>query len=197
MPSFKSILSGNDRWSVISYLRSFNKNYVQPVPGQGGAIATKEVKLRMSFDSQKRNITVVCNEMTKDNPSKPVEGAGIQLLVARYFGNMPVSDTRNTDKTGQVKFAVPANIPGDVNGIITLIAKINDETGELEALETNLKIAAGIPIHPVALNAQRAMWNTRDKSPVWLVLVFSLSLIIVWVVIFYIFVSLGKVRKIE
>ncbi len=30
MPSFKTILAEEDRWDVISYIRSFNKNYVQP-----------------------------------------------------------------------------------------------------------------------------------------------------------------------
>ncbi len=195
MPSFKSILTEPDRWSVVAYVRSFNKSYVQPVPGQGGAVATKEVKLEMSYDSTKRRVTVLCSEVTKENQLKPLESAGIQLLLVRYFGNMTLSEPKLTDNSGRVRFAVPAGIPGDAAGMITLIAKVNDGSGLLGDAETTLKATAGVPIHPVALNAQRAMWNTRDKAPIWLTLVFSVSLVSVWGIIFYILFAIGRIRK--
>jgi hypothetical protein len=51
----------------------------------------------------------------------------------------------------------------------------------------------GIETHPVSLRAKRAMWNTVDKAPVWLTIVYPLALLIVLSVIGYIVLQIREI----
>ncbi len=39
---------------------------------------------------------------------------------------------------------------------------------------------AGMPVIPVSLTANRAMWNTVRKAPVWIILAYGLGVLAVW-----------------
>lgn len=196
MPSFKTTLTGDERWDVISYIRSFNPKYIQPNPEQKGAIVERNIKLNMYCDYKLKKIYVLCSEITIDKKIVPIDSAEIQLLVARYFGNMPVAASKVTNKRGEVTFDFPKNIPGNKYGIINLITRVNDETGLLGEAEASIKAGIGIATHPLSLTAQRAMWNIRSKAPVWLMLTYSLGVIVVWGLILYIILSVAKIKKI-
>ena len=52
MPQFKSILSEEQRWDVISYIRSFHPDYKQPNPELAIAAAKGgRSKIEIRFDS--------------------------------------------------------------------------------------------------------------------------------------------------
>jgi len=196
MPSFKATLSGDERWDVIAYIRSFNSKYIQPNPEQKGAFAEKNIKLNMYCDYKKQKIYVLCNEVTKDMRTVPVDSAEIQLLAARYFGNLPVAASKLTNKRGEVTFDFPKDIPGDKFGTIKLITRVNDETGLLGEAEASIRAGIGIVTHAVSLTAERAMWNVRSKTPVWVMLTYSLGVIVVWGFIFYIIISVARIKNI-
>jgi hypothetical protein len=196
MPSFKTTLNGDERWDVISYIRNFNPGYNQPSPEQKGAIVERNIKLNMYCDYKQKKICVLCYEITKEKKTVPVDSAEIQLLVARYFGNMPVAASKVTNKRGEVTFNFPKNIAGNKYGIIKLITRINDETGLLGEAEASIKTAIGIATHPLSLTAQRAMWNIRSKAPVWLMLTYLSGVIVVWGLILYIILSVARIKKI-
>lgn len=196
MPSFKTILSGDERWYVISYIRSFNSRYIQPNPDQKGAVVERNIKLNMYCNYKQKKIYVLCNEITKDNKIIPVDSAEIQLLAARYFGNMPVAASKVTNKRGEVTFDFPKNIPGNNYGVIKLITRVNDETGLLGEAEASIKAGIGIATRRVSLTAERAMWNVRSRAPVWLILTYSSGVIIVWGLILYIVLSVARIKKI-
>jgi mono/diheme cytochrome c family protein len=197
MPSFKTTLTGDERWDVIAYIRSFNSKYVQPNPDQKGAIAEKNIKMNMYCDYKKHKIYVLCNEITKDNRIVPVDSAEIQLLAARYFGNLPVAASKLTNKRGEVTFDFPKEIPGNKYGTVTLISRVNDETGLLGEAETSIKAGIGIAINTVSLTAERAMWNVRSKAPIWVMLSYSLVVIVVWGFILYIIISVARIKNIS
>ena len=195
MPSFKAALSGEERWDVISYLRSFNPSYVQPSPALQPAIVERNIKLNMYCDYKRKKIYTCCSEITKDNKTVPVDNAEIQLLVGRYFGNMPAAASIITNHNGEATFDFPQNIPGNRYGIIHLISRVNDETGLLGDAQAGIDAGIGLRIHPVSLTAQRAMWNIRSKSPVWLMLSYVIGVVVVWGLILYIAVSIAKIRN--
>ncbi|MCX6251631.1 MAG: c-type cytochrome [Bacteroidetes bacterium] len=197
MPSFQPILPEQDRWNIISYIRSFNPQYIQPTPQQKVAGGGRTIRLLLACDYNQKRLYVVCNEITKDKTIVPVENADIQLLAKRYFGNLQIGHSVHTNKIGLAVFDFPQNLPGDKFGMINLIARLNDETGILGEATTTLNARIGVPTQWVSLTAPRAMWNTRDKSPLWLTFTFSLCFIIVWGFIIYILVSLGKMKRIN
>jgi hypothetical protein len=192
MLSFKDRLSPDQIWGVISYLRSFNKNYTQQVEKvkektlYGGAV---KIVFNYLADSNQLQSTVIG---TKNGKTELLAEAGIKLYAKRWFGTLPIGEELKTDKTGNVVFKLPRNLPGDSIGNLTLIAKISDQEmyGNVTS-DTVLK--AGQPVNKPSLVAKRAMYNIMRKAPIWLLLVYFSGVIVVWT---FIILILLQVRKI-
>jgi hypothetical protein len=106
-----------------------------------------------------------------------------------------VGDPKTTNARGMVLFDFPSDLPGGQSGILEITARVKDETGLLYANEAKASLAIGKPYLLKSLTDARAMWSVRSKAPVWLILTFSLSLITVWGFIFYILISLKKLKQ--
>lgn len=189
MPQFKDIVSEDDLWFVISYFRSFNKDYIQP--------AIDNTKQYVSSVKAKFDITVLTNEkkiqvIATDTLNKPIKGIGIALFIKRYFGNLPLGEERKTNENGVALYDIPKNILGDKAGNVELIAKLNSEAGDYKKSET---LAIAIPTSKPSLTQQRAMWNIGFKAPIWLILSYSIVVLTIWGFLFYIVSMLGKLRK--
>lgn len=196
MPSFKNTISEEDRWNVISFLRSFNKKYIQPGPKKDEA-AEYEIHLQVSQLKEKNKIRVKATATSKLSPSpENVKNADVTIYVKRRFGNLQVDKKKTTNANGEVFFTIPPDIPGDTSGMLTLVTKLSDETGDFGEAETALNLQAGVPAHPKSLIDTRAMWTVRSRAPVWLILAYCGIVTIVIGCIGYIFTQLLKIRKI-
>lgn len=189
MPQFKDIVGEEDRWNVISYFRSFNKSYIQPAIEAGKKYANAvQATFAISVIKKEKKIQVIATD-TLNNPLKNIE---ISLFVKRYFGNLLVSEAGKTNDKGVVLFDIPKNLPGDKNGNVELIAKLNSDAGDYKKSEI---LAIGIPTLKPPLTQPRAMWNIGIKAPIWLVLSYSLVVLGVWGFLFYIISMIGKLKK--
>jgi len=195
MPQFGTILSDEERWQVISYIRSFNPNYTQPAPVIRAMSGSKNLKLRIYCNYKQKKIYVLCKEITKDKTEIAAKGIDIQLSVKRYFGILNLGDTKTTNSSGIAQFDFPSDLPGGQFGILDLKARVKDETGLLYANQVTARFAIGKPYLLKSLTEAHAMWSVRTKAPLWLVLTFTLSLITVWGFIFYILFSLKKLHQ--
>ena len=194
MPSFKNTLSSNDTWRIISYVRSFNEKYVQEIAKKlGFGSPVEQVKLLLSWIKDKNQVQVLLSAM-KEKTRQPVAGAEVKLFARRYFGNLLIDEPRNTDNQGIVLFNFPKNLPGDSTGFVQLLAKPTDEAafGETKA---DTSLAIGIPTYRPPLNQQRAMWNVVQKSPVWLLLAYTCSVLAVWGFIIYVLLQIRILYK--
>ncbi len=184
MPSFKNMLPISSIWNVVSYFRSFNKQYTQQVSPKPAKTSEGKTKIDLNWLKEKRQLTaLLTNENNK--VTKPVAGEEIQLFAVRYFGNLPVDKIKVTDKEGKAIFNFPEDIPGDSLGKIRLIARLADESkyGEIKT-DTMLKI--GMSTWRPPLNAQRAMWNIVQKAPLWLLISYITIVVSIWGFIFYV-----------
>jgi len=195
MPQFGNILSEDERWSVISFLRSFHKGYVQPEPGKT-TVAGKRIKLSMTCDTVKKKIIVKAVEITKEGPL-PAKGVGIAVFVRRYFGDMQLADSRLTSEYGYAGFDWPQDLPGDRSGNVILTARLSDPSQNMQEAMVRDTFAIGVPSDKPSLTDTRAMWSTRDKAPVWMILTYTLSVIVVWYFIIFIILSVLDIRKIK
>jgi mono/diheme cytochrome c family protein len=189
MPTFKEILTEDERWDVISYFRSFNKTYVQPDIAAGGQTAGQVAKLAVTYDSIRNKLNVFVTDTVK----KPLKGANITVLVKRYFGNMAVADASSTNEKGYVSFQIPKDIPGDKDGNIELIVKLSNESGS--DIKKSIKLAIGVPTNKPPLTQSRAMWNISIKAPIWLLLSYTLVVVGIWSFLIYIVLQLVKIKK--
>jgi len=191
MPSFKSVLSEDERWKVISYLRSFNKGYSQ-VLSKFDPNKSKLVKLDLSYDAATGKVTVkaVANEKSGVVVLKDAE---ISLFATRYFGRLQIEKSIRPDATGVAVFNFPKDLPGDKKGTVELVVKVTDDNyGEIE-LQKKLQI--GIPTDKPSLRADRAIWNVVTKAPLWIIFLYSLGVLVFALVLAYLVFSLSKIWK--
>jgi hypothetical protein len=193
MLSFKNTLTPFNIWNIISFIRSFNPQYVQKVAlqaeGKVALFANTHIKPSWVQDYF-QVVAIVSGE--KDHMIKPVTGAEIKLFAKRYFGNLPIDVAKNTDSVGKAVFTFPTDLPGDSSGFVKMYAKLSDEIsfGDVRA-DTSLNV--GVPTWKPPLNQERAMWNVVQKTPIWLLLTYSLVVLIVWGIIFYIIIQLRAI----
>ena len=198
MPTFKNILADKDRWSVISYIRSFNAKYVQPdtVPAKGLIDYIVEMTVtRLNDTSNKVKVAAIAYTIEDPTPIKVV-GADITLFAERTFGMLPIDKKKTTDNNGEAIFNCPKDLPGDTAGNVNLTVSLIDEVGSFGEGETKARLKVGMPFTPVSLLDTRAMWSVRGNAPIWLILTYCGAVLVVFGFIIYILNQLLKMRKI-
>ena len=192
MPSFKEILTPKDIWSVIAYIRSFNNGYVQEVEkvvNNTGYSGTVRIFLSQPDTLNKIKAVVLGENKNKIEPLANVE---VKLFVKRYFGSLPVDEVKTTNDSGIVEFNAPKILPGDSIGMLHFTAMLTNQElyGSVKA-DTALEM--GVPTNKPSLRAKRAMWNTMNKAPYWILITYFGGLLAVWGTLFYILFQLRKI----
>lgn len=193
MPSFKNTMTTTDVWKVISFIRSFDDKYVQEVAKKSVLGAVQGVKMLMTWNAESRQVQVLLTYM-KEGIRQTVVGADMKLFVQRYFGNLPVDGTKTTDNLGIARFNFPKDLPGDAKGIVKLTARPVDEATFGEA-KADTVMAIGVATYRPPLNEPRAIWNVVSKTPIWLLLSYTLSVLAVWGMIFFVALQIRKIFK--
>ncbi len=192
MPNFKNTLSEEERWKVISYIRSLNKKYVQ-VLSKTDPSKSKLVKINMNFNAatNKMNVSVIANETSGVVVLKDAE---IMLFVNRYFGRLQVDKTIRTDKDGNATFNFPKDLPGDSLGNLNIIVKVSDDLyGEIESQS---KLTIGVPTDKPSLTAKRAIWNVLKLAPWWIIITYTSIVLVVGLFLLLIVRNLFRINKI-
>ena len=191
MPSFKNVLSEDERWRVISFIRSSNKSYVQTL-SKFDPNKSKLVKITLNFDPATHTIRVlaIANEKSGVVVLKDAE---VALFATRYFGRLQIGKSTKTDKDGVANFKFPKDLPGDKTGVVELAAKVNDENyGEIESVS---KMKVGTPTDKPALNKDRAIWNVMAKAPIWIIVLYSFGVLVFVLILLYLLNNLRKLKK--
>lgn len=191
MPSFKNVLPEEERWKAIAYIRSFHKQYVQTL-SKFDPNKSKLVKINLNYDQRtgKINVDVKAHEKSGTIALKEAE---VLLFATRYFGRLQIGKTLRTNTQGMVSFNFPKDLPGDKNGTVELVLKVNDENyGEIES---SRKLKIGIPTNRPGLTEQRAIWNVLIKAPVWIICTYTSGVLLVLMLFLYLFFNLNKIRK--
>lgn len=156
----------------------------------------KDASLSLVLDPLDTNrlVTAKVIEIGKDGKEKPVPGVEVKFFVKRLFGMMPASDenTITTDEKGEAAFTFPKNITGDTAGIITVAARIDDNEifGNLENKSTQ---SWGTVLPIITEPFPRALFEPHAPLP----LVITISTLFggIWLIYFFIFNQLRKIKK--
>jgi hypothetical protein len=193
MPSFRNSLAVNDIWNVISFLRSFKKDYIQAIAPviKSSAYPGAEIVVRLMAGPAADEITLMATAVSEKS-TVPVTGAGTRLFVKRTFGRMAIDEEKSTDNTGRAIFKVPAGMPGDTAGNLHISAIFTDEEA-FGQVSKDTVLKSGMKTEPVSLTAQRAMWNVVRKAPWWIMATYTLGVLGVWGFIFLIMFKLRDI----
>jgi cytochrome c5 len=186
MPPFSTMLKENEIWSVINYLRIMIDPSVIPPP--------KNLNLEVSTGKEIKSITA--SVFSADSGKLPLSEVDIHFYIKRGFGMMRIGDLSNyTGANGKVKIVFPEKIVGDIDGNVELLVKVENNFLYNDAQLSIIK-KWGSPLlsHEEKFN-NRALWGSRDKSPIWLLLLANGIIASVWAVIAYVVYNLIRIKK--
>ena len=180
MPSFRSVLTTNEIWYVVSFIRSFNSTYKQQIMPviTSSAYPGAEIILNIFYKPGDTLITLSALAV-KEDQKVPVTDAAVRLFVERTFGTLQIDDEKITGKEGLAVFRIPDDLPGDTAGNVMVSARFADEEIFGSVAEDTV-LQAAVKITPVSLVAERAMWNNVRKAPVWVILTYAIGMLLVW-----------------
>lgn len=194
MPSFKDVLTQEELWGLISYLRSYNNTYVQEVAKKiekTGFDGSVEIILSLLGDNTVQSKVLG----TKESITEPIKGAEVNLLIKRWFGSLSLVEPVLTNAEGISTFTIPSDVPGDSLGKMTLIAQLSDR--ELFGdVQTEASFSVGKPTNKPSLVAKRAMWNKVRMAPLWIMITYIGGVVIAWSIIFYVVYQLKLIFSI-
>ena len=155
------------------------------------------VRAKLKIDTtDDKKVNVVLYEL-KDTSWVPVKGVDVKVAVKRMDGDLNVNETQtySTDSLGAVSAEFKRDsIPGDANGDITLIAKVedNDTYGNL-IVE---RVAHwGNKFQYVSQFDKRTLFARRGHSPWWLELMAYSIVVTVWFVLMFLVGQIKKLKK--
>ncbi|HYV90764.1 MAG TPA: hypothetical protein VE978_03240 [Chitinophagales bacterium] len=155
-----------------------------------------QATIQLSFNDRDtvRQVTAKIVRMSADGKETPVKDVEIHFYIARMYSLLPVGgDVQTTDESGSVTIDFPKDLPGDSEGNLTVIAKVEDDDA-LGNLESEKILKWGVPVANKALT-KRALWASGANAPIPLVIAVTSMLLLVWGVIIYIVAQLFRIKK--
>lgn len=122
---------------------------------------------------------------------KPVPEATLGLFVKRSFNPLKIGEG-TTDENGDASVEVPAGLPGDPLGNITLLGRL-DEHETYGFLETASVQKWGVPVSNRIEDQPRALWSSHP--PLWMLITFIILMTAVWGHYAVIVYELFRLRK--
>lgn len=123
----------------------------------------------------------------------PVKETDLGIFVKRLFNPLRLGEGK-TDEAGEATIEIPNNLPGDAEGNIVLLAKIeeNETYGNLEA---SVSQQWGTPVSNEVKELPRALWSPHP--PIWMLVTFIVLMTAVWGHYIVIIFELFRLRKEE
>ncbi len=168
---------------------------LQPVDlGHGNEPANHPSGLTIQafVEDGKKYVNATLKERTENGEMIPVEGEEILFEVERMFGLLPVSEFTFTDERGEVKVQYPDDIPGDEEGNIIIVVRL-DEHAEYEHIEIRDTLAWGIPLSEHISAEAQNFWMS-EKLPFFPALIYWGSMFAVLGIIVYGILYLFKIN---
>ena len=200
MSSYEKILTEEQRWNIIHYLRTFEEGNKIDL-----ASAKKELDIKLELVEKEHKIKAI---ITDDG--SVVSDVKVFFGVKTYFTgeyDEKVNGEKihsvieplkiaivKTDANGVATASFPTDLPGGEKGSAEIIVKFANADRSGKAVVTKT-VNWAKKVHYENLTEKRAMWGTRAKSPWWILLSYLGVTIGVWLVIFYVISLMRKIKK--
>lgn len=173
---FKAVFAGNKSMEAAEEEVMFRRARLEITPVKGDSLNSVTVKLL---------------DIGTGDPV-PVDSATIGLYVHRLFNPLKLGE--GTTENGEVSVEIPAKLPGDAKGNITLLAKM-DENEKYGNLESSVIQPWGVAVSDKIKELPRALWSPHP--PLWMIITFAILVTAVWGHYIVIIYELFRLRKEE
>lgn len=149
----------------------------------------RDVSLNMKLIATDSTKTIVLNVKKKEKGNEvPASGETVVVYVPRMFSLLPIGETK-LDESGSASIDFPSDLPGDKEGNLTIIARIEDHP-EFGNVEKRTTLKWGSPSSYNIPAGHRALWT--KTPPKWMIYTLSILLLGVWG--HYLFAIVGLIR---
>ncbi len=189
--NFNSLTSGLHDYTFIAKMES---DPLYEDAEEDITVSDAKISLEYSGKDSDKTATATLTEW-KDTGYVPVPDVEMQLSIKRAFSLFPFSkDGATTDKNGQISADLPLDIPGNADGTITIVGSVtdNDSYGTVESTK---KVAWGV-LPKIDGKTGRTLWSNERNAPLFLVIISSSIIIVIWGTLIYLVTRLIKIRKI-
>ncbi len=164
------------------------------IKGAKRTIVIKQASLDVSFFQKDtiKSIEVNVNQLGLDDQITPIKDLEILFYIQGTFSQLKFGKEK-TDENGKVIVKFPVDMPGDTLGILTIVAKI-EEDDMYGTVESRGKINWGIPV-PLAEEKHRGLGDT--DAPLWMVYTLIILLSAVWFHYLYVIFLIIKIKLVR
>jgi len=154
-------------------------------------------KARIKLDTAEDKKIIATLLEKKESAWVPVKGVDMKIGVKRLGGDLNVNESPlfTTDSLGVVHADFKlVNLPADSAGNLVLVARVedNDIYGNMT---TERIVKWGTPSRYVSEFNKRSLFARAGRPPFWLLWMASAITLSVWLVIFYLFLQIWKLKK--
>jgi hypothetical protein len=154
-------------------------------------ITVKDVTLEMSLTEVDSIKTISLNAFTIENgKNRPVSGEIVKIYVPRMFSLLPMGEV-TLDDTGAGTLEFPSDLPGNKEGILTIIARF-EESQTFGNVEKQSEQKWGVPTEYSEPKFHRALWT--KTAPKWMIYTLSILLAGVWGHYLFAIISLIRIK---
>jgi hypothetical protein len=173
---------------------SFSTEYSGNDTIEGGTseLLIRDVDLQMTLEEVDSIKTISLTALADVNGARtPVSGDLVMIYIPRMFSLLPVGEAY-LDENGNSVLEFPSDLPGDTEGNLTIIARI-EEHPDFGTIEKRSTVKWGVPfVNPTPM-AHRALWT--KTPPWWMIITLSVLLTGVWGHYFFAVISLFLIKK--
>ncbi|MCF6367002.1 MAG: cytochrome c [Bacteroidales bacterium] len=190
MPSFKDRFEEEDKWNIVFYVKSFDKDF--KVTGEKPKTINADFILKTDESASK----VFANVVTVNDKGDSIaaKDIGINFYVKRVFGNLQIGDAVSTNQVGTAVLSFPDDIAGDKDGKVVVFADFADpDTYGTKIKSVELNWAK--PLHYKNPVLERSLWGPNNRVPMWLLLSYLFVTGGVWLTIFYVVFQIRRIKK--
>ena len=131
-----------------------------------------------------------CKALVLSADSKPVSGVAVNFYIQRNIGLLPIGTLKNTNDEGEANVNFPKTIPGDANGNVVVIARLdeNESITDQKSIAWGTKAVLTTPVDP------NALWSSN--APTYLIILSNTIIAGIWGTMGYIvFLLFFRVKK--
>ncbi len=188
MPQFEASISEDDRWRLVNYIMNFN-------PGREPVLVEappQKAKLLASVNETENIVEVFAEYEDKDGEYLPLDQTPVFVSARKAFGNMPIGEFL-TDEDGSAEYAVPKELIGDEQGLVTLVVSL----GEGYLVDPVILDAANVGQKKQVpqLIKKEVLWSTNENIQTWLLLSYLGAVGAAWLAIAYVVLQIFKIWR--
>lgn len=188
----------------------FDKDYVLPMDDEGKTILEAEyegsdvyrsasndleimdlnLEVKFEVEDSVKYLKVEATRPDVDGNMVPVEELDVIIGVQRLYSVLTIDDVE-TDEDGIGVLEFPNDIPGNADGNITVVAKV-DESDDFGTVESVASQDWGVPVSYEVEPLPRQLFT--DEAPLWMIASVFIILLGAW---YHFFLSISKLIKLK